>query len=128
RHKTRSRINGSTRQSFYAVREGFDAAQLCGGMLPLQRAAYNFPSLARANTSSSNFAHAQATDAEANGIRLPSGVAGQPTDSKPVQSLPFHHLCNRSPRWPRAKTSRRVEPPPAQTGAPERGTGTFTAG
>ena len=98
------------------------------GPLPLQVAAYNFPSLPRANTSSWNFPHAHATDAEVNGISAPCGVAGQPTDSNAVQSLPFHHLCSRSPRCPRANTSRRVEPPPAQTGGPESGTGTFTAG
>src|SRR5206468_90319 len=85
--------------------------QACGGAtgpLPLQVAAYNFPSLARANTSSWNFPHAQAMDAELNGIRAPSGVAGQPTDSNPVQLLPSHHLCNRSPRCPRANTSNSV--------------------
>src|SRR3954467_10759332 len=98
------------------------------GAFPLQVAAYNFPSLARANTSSWNLPHAQATDAEVNGIKAPSGEAGQPTDSNLVQALPSHHLCSRSPRWPRAKTSRRVEPPPAQMGGPESGVGTCAAG
>src|SRR5437763_217828 len=75
------------------------------GPLPLQVAAYNFPSLPRANTSSWNFPHAQAMEAAVNGISAPSGVAGQPTDSNPVQSLPSHHLCSRSPDAPSAKTS-----------------------
>ena len=86
-----SRFNWPQVGGSYAVRgKKRRGDQIRGGAIPLHVAAYNFRSLARANTSSWNFPHAHATDPEVNGIRAPSAVAGQPDgfESRPSFTVP----------------------------------------